>query len=560
MKKFSKLLASCLALAAGCSAAYAEGTFDKIAFMGENIEINGHAIGWNAAAPEVVEINPATGKFEFTVRFTRENGLWQMYTDAIGENDWGALKASIYSPNIYVAFADMDPEPDDIVITAGAAERFNLKYLPDAVGKSVPVYLDPDGGFWVGGGSEATKEQVYKMEINADLSEMKIVSVEKLEVKVEYPENLYIIGDATPGGWDKATVMKNLGDGIYQYVGELKAGSPGALQIYGDDPLVCGMDSKAYGPAEPQVITSLGVSDTSLKYYETGRPTTSYYTVAEGQTNEYVVTVDVVNLTINVVVNNLYFTGVPSDWNFVQMQNEGNRVFTYKGYFKAPGEAFCFTATEGWDIKVAPDANAEFGLGAFTNNTLFFGSQAAMKNVYIGYYIVSADLANGILSTRTYNPDPINKLYVLNNGTYHEMVIEPGTTDTYCYSGTLSGDFTVTTTNSAAYPCYMPTIETVEVPGDGLANNETVFNTTADNNVNNKWNIPSSGIYTVRFNPSAMTLGVDNGSTTGISNVSLDNVNAPATYFDLTGRKVENPGCGIYIRVQGEQAQKVVLH
>ena len=93
MKKFSKLLASCLALAAGCSAAYAEGTFDKIAFMGENIEINGHAIGWNAAAPEVVEINPATGKFEFTVRFTRENGLWQMYTDAIGENDWAARKA-----------------------------------------------------------------------------------------------------------------------------------------------------------------------------------------------------------------------------------------------------------------------------------------------------------------------------------------------------------------------------------------------------------------------------------------------------------------------------------
>lgn len=556
MKKFSKLLASCLALAAGCSAAYAEGTFDKIAFMGENIEINGHAIGWNAAAPEVVEINPATGKFEFTVRFTRENGLWQMYTDAIGENDWGALKASIYSPNIYVAFADMDPEPDDIVITAGAAERFNLKYLPDAVGKSVPVYLDPDGGFWVGGGSEATKEQVYKMEINADLSEMKIVSVEKLEVKVEYPENLYIIGDATPGGWDKATVMKNLGDGIYQYVGELKAGSPGALQIYGDDPLVCGMDSKAYGPAEPQVITSLGVSDTSLKYYETGRPATSYYTVAEGQTNEYVVTVDVVNLTINVVVNNLYFTGVPSDWNFVQMQNEGNRVFTYKGYFKAPGEAFCFTATEGWDIKVAPDADAEFGLGAFTNNTLFFGSQAAMKNVYIGYYIVSADLANGILSTRTYNPDPVEKLYVANGGKFTEMTKRSD--GIYYWVGAISGDFTITP-GQAAYPCYMPAEEAVAVPEEGLANGEMVFNTTADNNVNNKWSNANAGEYTIKVNPESQTISVEKGDTSGVAAIIADGEAQQAVFFDLTGRKIENPSNGIYIRVQGANAQKVVL-
>lgn len=556
MKKFSKLLASCLALAAGCSAAYAEGTFDKIAFMGENIEINGHAIGWNAAAPEVVEINPATGKFEFTVRFTRENGLWQMYTDAIGENDWDALKASIYSPNIYVAFADMDPEPDDIVITAGGAERVNLKYMPDAVGKSVPVYLDPDGGFWVGGGSEATKEQVYKMEINADLSEMKIVSVEKLEVKVEYPENLYIIGDATPGGWDKATVMKNLGDGIYQYVGELKAGSPGALQIYGDDPLVCGMDSKAYGPAEPQVITSLGVSDTSLKYYETGRPATSYYTVAEGQTNEYVVTVDVVNLTINVVVNNLYFTGVPSDWNFVQMQNEGNRVFTYKGYFKAPGEAFCFTATEGWDIKVAPDADAEFGLGAFTNNTLFFGSQAAMKNVYIGYYIVSADLANGILSTRTYNPDPIEKLYVANGGKFTEMTKRSD--GIYYWVGAISGDFTITP-GQAAYPCYMPAEEAVAVPEEGLANGEMVFNTTADNNVNNKWSNANAGEYTIKVNPESQTISVEKGDTSGVAAIIADGEAQQAVFFDLTGRKIENPSNGIYIRVQGANAQKVVL-
>ena len=201
--------------------------------MGDNVEINGSAIGWNATDPAVVEVNPATGKFEFTARFTRQRSLWQMYTDAIGENDWGTLKQSIYTPNMFVAFSDMDPEPEDIVINDGGVDCFNIKYLSEAVGQTVPVYHDPDGGFWVGGGSSLTTDKVFSFEISADLSEMKIVSVKDAEVNNDFPEYLYLLGDATPGGWelDKATRMENLGDGIYRYVGELKAG--GAEDVIG---------------------------------------------------------------------------------------------------------------------------------------------------------------------------------------------------------------------------------------------------------------------------------------------------------------------------------------
>lgn len=555
MRQVYRHLACCLTLAASVLPVSAEGTFERIAFMGDNVEINGKAIGWDATEPAVVEINPATGNFEFTARFTRKRSLWQMYTDAIGENDWGALKQSIYTPNIYSAFSDMDPEPEDIVVTEDGVDCFNINYLPAAVGKTVPVYFDPDGGFWVGGGSDLTTTQKYSLVISGDLSEMTIVSVETEEVKTDYPANLYLLGDATPGGWDKATPMENLGDGIYQYVGELKAGDPGALQIYAEDPAICGPDAMAYGPAEPQTISSWGVSNSNLKFYETGRPAGCYYQVQEGETNDYVLTVDVVNKSIRVLVDNLYFVGVPTDWNFAQMEKEGNRVFTYKGHF-APGSAFCFTATQSWGTKVAPGLDANFGLAKFTDNTLMLGSQCAMSNIYDGYYAVTADLNNFTLTTRTYNPDPIEKLYVANNGSYSEMTKRSD--GLYVYVGNIGGDFTITP-KTEAYPCYMPAEEILSIPEDGIANSEMMFNIIEANNVNNKWSIGESGKYTVKVNPADMTISVEKGNTTGIDSIGVDEGTSSAVFYDLTGRKVQNPVKGIYIKVQGSTAQKVVM-
>lgn len=552
MKRTKHLLVSCLALATSSIVAYAQETYEKIAFMGDNVEINDKALGWDATAPTVIELNPQTGKFEFTARFTRERSLWQMYTDAIGENDWTTLKQSIHTPNLYVAFSDMDPEPEDIVVNDGGVECFNIKYLPEAVGKTVPVYLDPDGGFWVGGGSKQTTNKKYTFEISADLNEMKIVSVETVEINVNYPKNLYVIGNALPNGWDKATPMENLGDGIYQYSGTLLAG--GTLQIYAEDPAICGLDAMAYGPTEPQTINSWGVTNSSLKFYETGRPSDSYYKVQDGETNDYVITVDVVSNSINVGVDNLYFVGVPTDWDFVKMEKEGNRVFTYKGHFAA-GSAFCFTTTPGWDTKVATGMDIEFGLAAYSDNTLAFGSNFAMKNGPEGDYIVSADLKNMTLKTRTYNPDPIDKLYVASNGNYTEMTARGD--GIYYLVGELTGDFTITTT-TAEYPCYMAAYELVDVPEEGVIDGEMVFNTLAANGLN-KWNNSNTGVYTIKVDPTAMIISVEKGDTSGVSTISVDDKNAPVVFYDLMGRKVQNPTKGIYVKVQGDKAQKVVI-
>ncbi len=44
----------------------------------------------------------------------------------------------------------------------------------------------------------------------------------------------------------------------------------------------------------------------------------------------------------------------------------------------------------------------------------------------------------------------------------------------------------------------------------------------------------------------------------GINDVTVDEANGPAAYYNLQGVRVENPESGLYIRVQGGKAVKVI--
>lgn len=51
----------------------------------------------------------------------------------------------------------------------------------------------------------------------------------------------------------------------------------------------------------------------------------------------------------------------------------------------------------------------------------------------------------------------------------------------------------------------------------------------------------------------------DNGGTTGITSINVDDNDAPVRYYTLQGVEVSQPGTGIYIRVQGKKASKVIV-
>lgn len=50
----------------------------------------------------------------------------------------------------------------------------------------------------------------------------------------------------------------------------------------------------------------------------------------------------------------------------------------------------------------------------------------------------------------------------------------------------------------------------------------------------------------------------ENGFT-GVSDITVDDANAPVLYYNLQGVRVDNPQNGLYIRVQGKKATKVAI-
>jgi hypothetical protein len=56
-----------------------------------------------------------------------------------------------------------------------------------------------------------------------------------------------------------------------------------------------------------------------------------------------------------------------------------------------------------------------------------------------------------------------------------------------------------------------------------------------------------------------LALKVSQNTVSGIENVVADRANGEAVYYNLQGQRVANPVAGLYIRVQGNRAEKVVL-
>lgn len=75
----------------------------------------------------------------------------------------------------------------------------------------------------------------------------------------------------------------------------------------------------------------------------------------------------------------------------------------------------------------------------------------------------------------------------------------------------------------------------------------------------NKWNITEAGTYDVKLDLANMTISVAKKGATGISSVNAD-VTSPAEYYTLDGKRVNGfSGKGIYIKRQAGKSVKVVV-
>lgn len=95
--------------------------------------------------------------------------------------------------------------------------------------------------------------------------------------------------------------------------------------------------------------------------------------------------------------------------------------------------------------------------------------------------------------------------------------------------------------------------------GEIVAN--VTLNGTVDKNGNASFIIDVIWVVDESTNlPIAVTFnGKGEGGFTGVSDIIVDDANAPAIYYNLQGVRVNNPQNGLYIRVQGKKVSKVAI-
>ena len=86
-----------------------------------------------------------------------------------------------------------------------------------------------------------------------------LISVMFLSAAAEQPSRMFLIGDATPGGWslDDATLMVSSGDGVYEWTGALNAGRMKFVIRHDWLP--------SYGPAADNMPLAVGTVELTIR-------------------------------------------------------------------------------------------------------------------------------------------------------------------------------------------------------------------------------------------------------------------------------------------------------
>ena len=70
--------------------------------------------------------------------------------------------------------------------------------------------------------------------------------------------------------------------------------------------------------------------------------------------------------------------------------------------------------------------------------------------------------------------------------------------------------------------------------------------------------VPDAAFDAFKANAKWAKFNLVKASEAGVENIEIDN-NAPAVYYNLQGVKVANPENGVFIKVQGNKASKVLV-
>ena len=258
----------------------------------------------------------------------------------------------------------------------------------------------------------------------------------------EVTPTLYLIGDATPGGWDagNASEMTHTDNGIFTWTGNLTPGSfkfittlGQFLPSYNND----GSGMLTYRDNDDQPDEKFTVTEAHCYRVDVNLLTlTIEYTQVEGVTPAF---------------DALYFVGNETDWGFRPMTQDPLDPFLFRiGVFFSKGGEFKFGTADGsWEnMYKATMANApytstamEFVKGFDPDNKWFLTDDETNKA-----YKICVDIRSGAERMMMREFTPYSAMYIVGDATPNgwdlgnatTMTVDPADTNIFTWSGHLN--------------------------------------------------------------------------------------------------------------------------
>lgn len=352
-------------------------------------------------------------------------------------------------------------------------------------------------------------------DLKPQISETKLIKITSYK---PVSKTLYLIGDATPNGWniDNAIGMNSVSGaaGGFVWQGKLNAGELKFITILGQF-------APSYGK---------GIDDTKLYFRETlNDPNDVKFKIST--TGIYKISLNIVNQVIKIEAldapeySSLWFVGGFSSWKFVPMNMDANDpfIFHYNAELKSsnPNDEFKIATAPSFDSNVhflRPEIN---GQGPGTNLTVVKWSEdekAGSTNDY------KWKLASGTykikLDTRDMKIDivpfiPYAMIYMVGDATpggwsidkATPLVATAGNSNKFSWTGTLNaGEMKFSCDKQSDWngAWFLASQGSLEPTG----NSESMIFSASGSNPDNKWKIITSGSYTIQLDQLQETITI----------------------------------------------------
>jgi len=379
---------------------------------------------------------------------------------------------------------------------------------------------DPDNK-WV-----ITDAGVYALRFDLRKHTMSADFIREQDAPVIEPiaaENLYIVGDATPGGWniDAPTPLEKKSDFVYVYEGPLNVGEMKACTATGS------WDVPFVRPATDGCkITKTGVEDTSFVY--TTGPDNKWH-VEEPAV--YRLTFDLEAWTIAVEFVGdfkptpvLYMIGeaTPGGWSWdsaiaIEAQQGNDNLFIWEG--ELGRGTFKAALTKDFSAPFYRPAvpNCEVSAAGVASHEMVFTTEPDdqwLVTVAGTYRLTfnTADMTFDAVCLSSQNtPEP---LYMIGDATAGgwslddaaEFTPVDGVEGEYSWTGTLrTGTFKACKIKDFTAPFYRPSSANCEVSENGITAHDVVYTTEPDD----QWKVVTEGTYKITLNIVKMTIDTE---------------------------------------------------